>query len=196
VNFQNAPLSKSPSSAERGSSDYDIRHTFSAPSPMTYRGPARSLEARPGKLGDGSIIYARSAPPVNVVTGNNPFGGVVSGANGVQRPNVVPGAPFYLNQPNAPAARSSTKPPSARQPLGRAIWNATPSRFGATQWDLTLRRQFRLTERFALQTRADFFNILNHPNFGSPVNFLISPQFGQATQMLAGFLGVGARAGA
>jgi hypothetical protein len=45
----------------------------------------------------------------------------------------------------------------------------------------------------SLQIRTDFFNILNHPNFGNPVNFLSSPQFGQATQMLASFLGSGGR---
>jgi len=39
VNFQNVPLSKSPPSAERGPSDYDIRHTFSALFPTTSLGP-------------------------------------------------------------------------------------------------------------------------------------------------------------
>jgi hypothetical protein len=34
------------------------------------------------------------------------------------------------------------------------------------QVDLTLRRQFKLQERLALQARADFFGIFNHPNFG------------------------------
>jgi hypothetical protein len=33
--------------------------------------------------------------------------------------------------------------------------------FGAVQWDIVLRRQFRVTERLGLQSRADFFNILN-----------------------------------
>ena len=56
--------------------------------------------------------------------------------------------------------------------------------FGAMQWNITLRRQFRFTERVSLQARGDFFNILNHPNFGSPINYLTSPQFGQSTQML------------
>jgi len=42
--------------------------------------------------------------------------------------------------------------------------------FGASQVDLKLRRQFKLRERLALQARADFFNIFNHPNFGSPIN--------------------------
>jgi hypothetical protein len=51
--------------------------------------------------------------------------------------------------------------------------------FSATQWDLMLRRQFRFTGHLSLQARGDFFNILNHPNFGNPINYLTSPQFGQ-----------------
>jgi hypothetical protein len=60
---------------------------------------------------------------------------------------------------------------------------------------LTLRRQFRFTERLSLQARGDVFNILNHPNFGSPINYLTSPQFGQATQMLNNYLGGGGQNG-
>jgi hypothetical protein len=33
-----------------------------------------------------------------------------------------------------------------------------------------------------------FFNIFNHPNFGSPTNTLTSPLFGHSTQMLASSL--------
>src|SRR5690242_19121954 len=83
-------------------------------------------------------------------------------------------------------------PTSGQGDLGR---NALRG-FGATQWDLTLRRQFRLTERISLQARGDFFNILNHPNFGSPVNYLSdTAQFGQATQMLNNYLGGGGQSG-
>jgi len=67
--------------------------------------------------------------------------------------------------------------------------------FGATQVDLTLRRQFKIHERLALQARADFFNIFNHPNFGSPINYLSSPLFGQSTQMLGASLGSGGQNG-
>lgn len=56
-------------------------------------------------------------------------------------------------------------------------------------------RQFRFTERVSLQARGDFFNILNHPNFGSPINYLSSPQFGEATQMLNTSLGSGGQSG-
>jgi hypothetical protein len=58
-----------------------------------------------------------------------------------------------------------------------------------------LRRQFRVTESFSMQTRVDFFNVLNHPNFGNPINYLSSPQFGRATQMLANSLGTGGQSG-
>ena len=67
--------------------------------------------------------------------------------------------------------------------------------FGATQVDLTLRRQFKLHERLALQARADLFNIFNHPNFGTPINYLSSPLFGQSTQMLGASLGSGGQNG-
>ena len=43
-----------------------------------------------------------------------------------------------------------------------------------------------------IQTRP---NILNHPNFGSPINYLSSPQFGQATMMLNSYLGSGGQSG-
>jgi len=52
-----------------------------------------------------------------------------------------------------------------------------------------------VTERHSLQVRGDFFNILNHPNFGSPINFLSSPQFAQATQMLANYLETAGQSG-
>lgn len=54
-----------------------------------------------------------------------------------------------------------------------------------------MQRQFRLTERVALRFRAEFFNILNHANFGPPTNLLTSALFGRSTQTLANALGSG-----
>jgi len=106
--------------------------------------------------------------------------------------------PFYLDQAGEPggkvinAAAFIVPTTTLQGNLGR---NALRG-FGATQIDLTLRRQFRLTERFSLQARGDFFNIFNHPNFGNPVNYLSNTaQFGQATQTLASYLGSGGQSG-
>jgi len=206
-NFLNAPSSNP--ATERGASDYDIRHTFSGAVSYDIPGPgAGVLKYVFGNWSTDTIIYARSAPPVNVVTGANPFPGTfLSGANSAQRPDVVPGIPFYLYGSQYPGGKvlNNTKneggpgctgpfcpPPTGQQgDLGR---NALRG-FGATQWDITARRQFRFTERFSLQFRGDFFNILNHPNFGSPINYMSSSQFGFATQMLNNYLGSGGQSG-
>ncbi len=36
------------------------------------------------------------------------------------------------------------------------------------QWDLAIYKNTAITERLSMQLRADFFNILNHPNFANP----------------------------
>jgi hypothetical protein len=81
------------------------------------------------------------------------------------RPNLVSGVPLWIANPNVAGGReinpaALTIPTGAVQgDLGR---NALRG-FGATNVDLTLRRQFKLRERLSLQARADLFNIFNHP---------------------------------
>jgi hypothetical protein len=36
------------------------------------------------------------------------------------------------------------------------------------QWDFALYKNTVITERITMQLRADFFNLLNHPNFANP----------------------------
>jgi hypothetical protein len=50
-------------------------------------------------------------------------------------------------------------------------------------WDLdySVAKNTAITERIGLQFRCEVFNIMNHPNFGQPVNQLNSAQFGQIT---------------
>jgi hypothetical protein len=196
-NYVNVPTGAS-SPGDRGPSDFDIRNTFSCAVSYYVPGPKQGW-ARP-LLKDwsvNSIVYSRSAPPVNVVTGKNPFPGTfLSGASSVQRPNVVPGVPLYLSDPTAPGGKiinkaAFTVPASGQGDLSR---NALRG-FNASQVDFTLQRMFKLTERFSLKTSADFFNIFNHPQFGAPVNYMTSPQFGFSTQTLNGWLGSGGQSG-
>ena len=198
-NYANVPPGAEPPSLNRGPSDYDVRHTFSGAVSYDIPGPDSGvLKQIFGNWSTDSIVYARSAPPVNIVTGQDPYPiTLLFGANSVQRPDVVPGVPFYIHPSGAPggkiinaAAFTTPVPATAQGDLGR---NALRG-FGATQWNITFRRQFRFTERVSLQFRGDFFNILNHPNFGSPVNYLSAPSttpFGYATQMLNNYLGSG-----
>ena len=199
INYANVPPGVEPASQNRGSSDYDIRNTFAGAVSWYIPGPHSGwwkpvLE----NWSVNSIVYARSAMPVNVVTGKNPFPGtLLSGAGSVQRPNVVPGQPFYISDPSAPGGQIINKaafvnPPAGQQgDLGR---NALRG-FGASQVDFTLQRMFKLSERFSLKSSADFFNIFNHPQFGAPINYMTSPQFGYSTQTLNSWLGSGGQSG-
>jgi hypothetical protein len=53
---------------------------------------------------------------------------------------------------------------------------------GYTDWDAALHRYFKITEKANLQFRAEYFNILNHTNFGNPALAVSSPStFGRIT---------------
>jgi len=195
-NFVNVPTGAV--SSERGSSDYDIRQTFSGAVSYNIPAPGSGIwKSIFGNWSTDSIVYARTAPPVNVVTGLNPFGGYLSGASSVQRPNLLAGVPLWIADPNVAGGKRINKA-AFTTPTGPVQGNLGRNAlrgFGATQVDLTLRRQFQLRERLSLQARADFFNIFNHPNFGPPTNYLSSPLFGQSTQMLGASLGSGGQSG-
>jgi len=176
---------------DRGNSDFDIRHSFTAGT--TYDLPfPRSQKFAYTILGGWSLdsfVLARSAPPVNIVGATFFTAGTIFSP----RPNVNPGVALELFGPQYPggkifnrAAFSATLA-GAQGNLGRNVLRG----FGAWQADVGLQRQFHLAEKLDLRFRAEFFNILNHPNFGNPVNLLTSPLFGRSTQTLANSLGSG-----
>jgi hypothetical protein len=182
-------------SLERGPSDFDVRHAFSAavsydvPAPRGF-GPARAF------LRDWSvdtIMQARSATPVNIITGADPFS---TNFTNFGRPDLVPGVPLYVADPTVAGGRRINKTafdaatPTAAKRQGTLGRNALRA-FPIWQLDLALRRQFNLSERLKLHLRAEFFNLFNHPNFGLPINNLTNALFGQSTQMLGTSLGIG-----
>jgi hypothetical protein len=50
---------------------------------------------------------------------------------------------------------------------------------GLQVWDASLLRNFSIREGMRLQFRGEFFNVLNHPDFGTPVRTLTSGNFGK-----------------
>jgi hypothetical protein len=46
---------------------------------------------------------------------------------------------------------------------------------------MALTRRFTVGERWKLDFRADFFNILNHANLGNPVTSVTNGTFGEIT---------------
>jgi hypothetical protein len=52
---------------------------------------------------------------------------------------------------------------------------------GTIQWDMSLSRRFDIRERYKLDFRAEFFNIMNHGNWSNPTTSIASGTFGQIT---------------
>jgi hypothetical protein len=75
------------------------------------------------------------------------------------------------------AGYTFTTPP-ASAPFGNLSRNYFRAP-GLEQWDLAVNKRFRITESAAVQFRSEFFNILNHTNFGLPNLVTTSSAFGQ-----------------
>jgi hypothetical protein len=205
--------------SNRGPSDFDIRNAFSTG--LTYAVPSPFGngfgKAVLGGWSVESFVLARSAPPINVYEGQI-FGGLRSFQTNV-RPDVTPGIPLYLFGPQYPGGKAINSTVGAvtggcpdgspstgpfcfppQDSNGNALRQGTLGRnalrgFGATQWDFAVHRDFAIRESLKLQFRAEMFNVLNHPNFGSPNAGIGLGGFGQSTEMLNQSLSGGTGAG-
>ncbi|PWU01653.1 MAG: TonB-dependent receptor [Terriglobia bacterium] len=191
ANYLNTPGSVANANIDRGDSDFDIRHAFTTG--LTYdlpsAGSQKALKAVTGGWSLDAFILARSAPPVDVTYSNIRANGFAL----MPRPNLVPGVPLELFGSGYPGGKilnklAYTQPPNGQQGnFGRNVLRG----FNAVQPDIGLQRTVRLTERTGLRFRGEFFNILNHPNFASPIAILTNSLFGRSTQTLANGLGSG-----
>ena len=152
--------------AEKGPSTFDTRHRWTTA--INYQ--VQSLSYLPRLLAEGwqlnSIITVQSGRPIPVLTGG--------GINGHQRPNVVPGQPFIL--PNWTPSTGYLNPNAFATPAGNFGDLGRDQIYGPgfKNLDFSISKLFKLKETAALQFRAEFFNIFNHPNFSLPNGF-ISP---------------------
>jgi hypothetical protein len=158
--------------AEHGPSTFDTRHRFTAA--LNYDVPSLHL----GRFGAGwqlntivSIQTGRPIPIVDSFDNSNRF-------YFNQRPNVVPGVDPIL--PHWTPATGCLNPAAFSQPANGTFGDlGRNSVFGPgyANWDFSISKNTQLTERLNLQLRAEFFNILNHPNFALP-NHNITPGVG------------------
>jgi hypothetical protein len=187
-NGGNLPNQKIDPQADRGPSDFDVRHAFTAA--VTYNIPSSKVgEVAGAILGHWSVdtlFRARSATPIDVFSSRNLGFGSYN-----FRPDLVAGAPLYVDDPTVAGGQRINRaafiiPTELRQgTLGRNTLRG----FSLSQIDFALRRQFNLTEVVNLQFRAEAFNLFNHPNFADPIGNLSSGLFGRSTQMMNRSLG-------
>jgi hypothetical protein len=156
--------------AERGPSSFDTKHRFTAA--INYDVPAwRAL----GKFGSGWqlnwIASLQSGRPIPIANSSDTSGRFYFN----QRPNIVPGVNPIL--PHWTPATGYLNPLAFIQPAFGTFGNLGRNSIygpGYRNLDFSITKNTQLTEQLALQFRAEFFNILNHPNFAQP-NHNITP---------------------
>jgi hypothetical protein len=150
--------------SDRGDADLDRRHTFV--SNVVYVLPSFQSWGKAAHyiLGDWQLNAIGSyfgATPIDITTGANTIG--TASAVG-QRPNYT-GAPLYLHTGDStqhlnPAAFARPAPGQLGT-LGKGSVRGK----AITNIDFSMAKNFRFKERYNFQFRAEFFNLLNHPNF-------------------------------
>jgi hypothetical protein len=174
--------------SDYASSDFDVRQSFSGALRYSIPSAARSglLSLLTKDWSIDTVIVARTGFPFNATLTSVSLD---PGGNATTRPDRVAGQPLYLYgaqcaselqasgglgnlAPGEPCPGGKGLNPSAFS-MPSTIRQGTEGRndilgFGLTEVDLSVGRQFPITERINLQFRADAFNILNHPNFANP----------------------------
>ena len=186
---------------KRGNCDFDVRHNLSTAFSGDFPGVAgsRLVRAIVNDWGLDGRLSARTAFPVtldgpsfiNSTTGQFENAGL----------DTVAGQPLYLFGSQYPGGRA-INPGAFSLPAGCTPFSCGGTSgagdaprnflrgFGAWQVDAALRREFPLGERLKMQFRAEAFNTLNHPNFGTINTRFGNNLFGEATGTLAQGLGV------
>jgi len=177
--------------AERGNSSFDIRRRFSWN--LGYELPKHGGNLAKLKDGwgvDGAVTLQDGQP----FTLNYNFEGDYSGSGeGFDRPDVV-GPIQYGNAPYNFINLTSFQVPctfgntTAISSSGDSNCLAGSRHFGDLgrnvlvapsfkEWNFSVFKNTVITERVVLQLRAEFFNLLNHPNFANPElpNFIADP---------------------
>lgn len=130
-----------------------------------------------GGWGIDAIARARSATPINILTGRDVLG---LGLTSVARPDYVAGQSLYIEDASLPGGRRFNPAAFAFVPTdanGVLVKQGTLGRnvlrgFNVAQFDIALRRNFALTETARIQFRADVFNLFNQTNFANPSGIL------------------------
>ena len=188
--------------AERGNSGFDVRHRFVGN--MVYELPFH-FENRlaQGAFGDwtmSGIWQYQSGSPYSV------FGFTDSGGTGIgHRADYAPlGTGLALPPATDDDPRTQTGPRrelfASPCPLGDPNCDGTSTigrqgifgrnefygpRYNNIDFSLIKRFPFGSEGRYRFTIRADFFNLLNHVNFGKPVNTIASDNFGHSTDTFA-----------
>jgi hypothetical protein len=163
--------------SEHGPSLFDARHRWTASGSWhigrgwQLNGIANVSSGTPFTVYDSrNVSQQGSAPEISGFYGSRPD--LVSDPNkGPRTPDQwVSAAAFRRLDPVTEAGRFGN--------AGRNIVRGP----GFSSLDVSIIKDFAITEASRVQLRVEAFNVLNHANFGIPINDLVSPNFGRIVE--------------
>ncbi|MFY9560699.1 MAG: TonB-dependent receptor [Terriglobales bacterium] len=174
--FQSQPDNSFNIRNERSNSGFDVRQRFSWL--WNYRIPeAHSMHVLTGGWSVSGVVSLATGMPFTVMDYNN-FNNT---GEFYERPDLV-GNPFAGTSSPANFLNLSAfgAPCNWNTSLGDCDPTTPNFHFGSSprnkfygphyrNFDFSLTKDTKLAERVSMQLRADFFNILNHPNFANPL---------------------------
>ena len=158
-----------------GPCDFDVRHIVTGTFIWEIPGPKSGLASYlAGGWELGTIVTATSGTPFTVTTGGggDPLNTGFNGDFSMDFPDLVAGCNPIHGGVTYVNTNCFALAPAV--PNGVLVGNAGRNRFygpGLKTVDLSAFKNIRVIERLKLQFRAEFFNVLNHPNLAAP-NFL------------------------
>jgi hypothetical protein len=170
--------------ASRGVSDFDIPQRFVASGVWelpVLKAASPWLRTIAGGWQNNFIFTAESGPPLTITSGvSNDLQGL-----GTDYADLT-GSPWRLSGGQSKAAQINEWFNTAAFRTNAVGTSGTGGRnqvWGPGYWNLdySLFKTFAPMERWKLQVRGEFFNILNHANLGPPQTVVTSPTFGQIT---------------
>ena len=175
----NFPQDSNNTRADRGLSSFDVRHRFTVAYSYDLPLPANKALLRGWQTNGVWTLQTGRPFTVTLLPGvDNSNTGIPSIQFGVvDRPNLV-GNP-HVSNPSADAwfnTSAFAMPPYGT--FGNAGRNILTGP-GFASVDVSAVKNTRIREGFTFQFRAEFFNLLNRPNFNLPDSFLGSPAFGR-----------------
>jgi hypothetical protein len=168
-----------------GNSDYDVRHSFSGNYvwSMPFKFSNKVLETVAGGWQLSGTLFYRVGLPFSAIDALTP--NLIGNAVGANTSGVVLAQPLSPTATNC-GASAINKPclqlsqfVGAGSETGFSTQNKNFYRGpGYFNTDFSLLKNFTITERLRFALGANFFNVLNHPNFANPVNDVSNGQFG------------------
>ncbi len=191
--FQANPQNIRNLAAERGPSSFDVK--FNNVSSVVYQlpfGKGRRFGASLNGFVDAflggwelnTINTAHTGTPLDIVYAPNTATDTTGLSNdyrgqAFQRPNVT-GSAASQSKPqslNTFFAGYTFTVPTPDAPFGNVGRNSFRAK-GFEQWDFSANKSFRIRESVKIQFRSEFFNLLNHTNFGIPNTRITDAAFG------------------